>query len=336
MKRLVKRTIQGAVACAAPMLWRARRSSLLILMYHRVLPADHPDRATEQPGMYVSPQTLAMHLDVLKEHFTLLQLDEWIERTAQKRTVPARACAITFDDGWRDNYVHAYPILRQAAAPATIFLVADLVGTRYSFWPNILARVLTRNDPEAISRLPRWVVELVTAAQAGSAHCGALDSKQIDAIICQCKAARSDADMLAMLRGLADSDAAPDVQRDLMSWSEIKELQDSGLVRFGSHTRRHSRLSGAWAADALHDEVIGSRGAIQQQLGLVPRTFCYPNGDTSQQAIAVVRSAYLGAVTTARGWNGVRSDRCLLNRVGMHDDVSSTRSAFLSRLAGVG
>ncbi len=49
-----------------------------MLTYHRVLPESHPDRAHEQAGMYVRPETLAMHLETVKEHFELVHLDDWL------------------------------------------------------------------------------------------------------------------------------------------------------------------------------------------------------------------------------------------------------------------
>jgi peptidoglycan/xylan/chitin deacetylase (PgdA/CDA1 family) len=121
-----------------------------------------------------------------------------------------------------------------------------------------------------------------------------------------------------------------------MSWSEVEEMQASGLVRFGSHTRRHTRLSSVDSRAALEDEIVGSRRAIEERLGATPVTFCYPNGDTSPEAIACVRGAYQGAVTTAPGWNQPGTDPFCLRRVGVHDDVSSCREAFLSRLVGIG
>jgi len=225
--------------------------------------------------------------------------------------------------------------LTQECVPATIFLVSDVVGTEYSFWPNDLAALLAQGDSSTVTLLPTWLRQLVEAVR-GDAQSGLLSAAQIDSIITDCKSSRSDADMREIVRKLGQSVAAKSAERNLMSWAEIKEMQASELVRFGSHTRNHTRLTGSITAATLSDEVLGARDVIHQRLGVLPRTFCYPNGDTSPEAIAVVRSGYLGAVTTARGWNEGHSDRFVLERVGVHEDVSNTHSAFLSRLAGIG
>jgi len=130
LKAIAKRAVVCAVARTAPLTWRWRRpGSLVVLMYHRVLPKDSPARRTEQPGMYVSPETLDLHLGELKRHFELVHLDDWLRRAEARSTLPRLACAITFDDGWRDNYDFALPVLARHGAPATIFLVSSYIGT---------------------------------------------------------------------------------------------------------------------------------------------------------------------------------------------------------------
>ena len=152
VKALVKSVLRGAAAALGPHRWR-RGPCLLVLTYHRVLPEGHPERAREQPGMLVSPELLAMHLQVLAGHFSFVHLDDWLRAAADGNPPPGRSLALTFDDGWRDTYDHAFPILRQAGAPATVFLVTDLVGTSYSFWPNRLARMLSAWQPGDAQRL---------------------------------------------------------------------------------------------------------------------------------------------------------------------------------------
>lgn len=307
MKRQIKRLAETVIALVLPLFWALwRRPRLLVLMYHRVLPLDHPEVRTEQPGMYVSPATLEMHLRVLRQRgFAMVQLENWLQRAANNQPLPKRACAITFDDGWRDNYDYAFPVLQSAKIPATIYLVSDLVGTSYKFWSNSLARILARQG---------------------------MDPAQIDAAIVQYKNTHSDEQMRELVRQEAgDQDRAG--ERDLMDWGEIRTMSASGLIRFGSHTRRHTRLSSVTAA-VLEDEIIGSRAVIGQAVGITPEAFCYPNGDTSAAAIEMVRANYASAVTTRKGWHVPHADPCTIRRIGVHEDIADRPASFLARISG--
>jgi len=321
IKQLIKKMLQAVVATVAPVIWRLdTKPRLLIMMYHRVLPANHPDRATEQAGMYVSPQTLAMHLQLLKRHFTLMHLEEWVSAVEQKRDVPRRVCAITFDDGWLDNFEYAWPVLKAHSVPATIYLVSELVGHSYLFWPNRLQHILAAN-PDG-SALPTHWPRLAA-----------------DDLIEHCKRTYTDAEVSAVLDDVdrrlhLDTRAAS--RRNLMNWDEINSMAKADWIRFGSHSQHHARLLEKLPRTLLHAEIAESADTIEQNVGVRPTTFCYPNGDWCASSVDVVRAHYSAAVTTARGWNTLASNRWLLRRVGVHEDVANTRSSFLSRLAGVG
>lgn len=336
MKRLTKNIVDNVTAVAAPFIWRAGRAQrLLVLMYHRVLPANHPDRVTEQPGMYVSPQTLAMHVRILRQHFEFIDLGDWVQRAGSGQSVPRLACALTFDDGWRDNFEFAFPILRAERVPATIYVLSDLMGTQYRFWPNRLARLLgnSRNN-DAYAGWPLWLKREMMQA-AGTRIELPLSVTQIDSLIARCKLLQTDDAMLELLRNIDAAGNSHDgrVDRDLMNWDEARHMLASGLITFGSHTRRHIRLNERTAADILRDEICESRWTIERQLNTPVNSFCYPNGDHCPAAVELVRAGYSAAVTTRRAWNSIMTNPYLLNRVGLHEDVSSTAHAFVSRLA---
>lgn len=82
-------------------------------MYHRVIPQEQVDRDAVEPGMYVTPETFSRHVDWLAEEFRVVALQEIVERLAKGQSLPPRACAITFDDGWRDNLEYAAPALER-------------------------------------------------------------------------------------------------------------------------------------------------------------------------------------------------------------------------------
>lgn len=104
------------------------RNRGLVLMYHRVLREDEVKSGVD-PGMYVTIAAFERHLKHLRDVFTLVGLDDILAWLEGRVTFARPPCAITFDDGWRDNHRNAFPLLRQFGAPATIFLITDQVGT---------------------------------------------------------------------------------------------------------------------------------------------------------------------------------------------------------------
>src|SRR5690625_5617606 len=92
--------------------------------------------------MIVQPDTFDMHLKEVQQHFDVVSLSEWVQANQNGEPVPKKACAITFDDGWLDNYEYALPVLKAHGLPATLFGVAEQMGTDFQFWPNIVAGLL--------------------------------------------------------------------------------------------------------------------------------------------------------------------------------------------------
>lgn len=332
-KHAVKLIAQTALAPLAPLSWRLRpHPSLLVLMYHRVLPVGHADRAIEQPGMYVSPETLDMHLQVLKRHMTIVHLDEWLLAAASGGALPSLACAITFDDGWQDNFEHAFPILRRNAAPATIFLVSGMIGTLREFWPNRLARLLSRLPFGA--PLPQRLATVLAPVLEHARVAGRWTLSDLDrAVVLTKQLAEGEIeDLLAAAQHGLGLDGT---RRAVLNEAELGIMAASGLVRFGSHTRNHCRFRGELAAATLEQEIAGSRADIASRVGAAAvDVFCYPNGDTTPAAIEVVRRNYMAAVTTRQGWYRAGADRFLMHRVGLHEDISSRPQGFMARLSG--
>jgi len=303
-------------------------------MYHRVLPEESPARSIEQPGMYVSPETLGAHLAELKRHFELVHLDEWLRRAKLGSPLPKLACALTFDDGWRDNYEFALPVLAKHGAPATVFLVSSYIGTSYRFWPNRLMSLLRKSFaasgsvtfPQPLSR----IVEPVLAAAAGR---GELRAEDADAVVQGAKG-WDEEEIRDLVETAEKSCGGTSDPGEILDREQVVKMGETGLVRFGSHTATHFRLGGRISARELEREIVGSRKSLQELSGQAVDMFCYPNGETSPAAIALARQHYLGAVTTSRGWHHASGDSHMIRRIGLHEDVSNARESFLERLSG--
>ena len=113
----------GIVACA-----RAHGepvSALIrVLAYHSVAPTQTNYCKTD---IRVDPPDFERQMAYLARHYRVLPLDEAIAKLTSGRSLPAKAVAITFDDGYRDNYEHAFPVLRRWGLPATFFVVSAAV-----------------------------------------------------------------------------------------------------------------------------------------------------------------------------------------------------------------
>jgi peptidoglycan/xylan/chitin deacetylase (PgdA/CDA1 family) len=323
------------VARTAPIIWRwRRRGSLVVLMYHRVLPQGSSARSTEQPGMYVSPETLDLHLTELRKDFELVHLNEWLQRAKQGSPLPERACALTFDDGWRDNYEFGLPVLAKHGAPATIFLVSSYIGTTYRFWPNRLMRLLQKSfaEPGSVT-YPESLRRLVAPALAAATDRGELRADDADVVVQGAK--RWEEEKIRSLVDTAEESCGGTSEAgEILDGEEIAKLSASGLVRFGSHTATHFRLGGRISAQDMEREIVGSQKRLQDLTGQAIDLFCYPNGETSPGAVDLVRRHYLGAVTTRKGWHRASNDPQLIRRVGVHEEVSNAREPFLACLSG--
>jgi len=96
-----------------------------IIMYHSVNPKQNPAIS----GLIVSPETFQRQMRFLKRRkYNILPLDELIVLIKEKKKIPSRTVAITFDDGYKDSYTYAFPILRKYNIPATMFIIIDEVG----------------------------------------------------------------------------------------------------------------------------------------------------------------------------------------------------------------
>lgn len=113
-----------------------------ILMYHAV-------SSTRGSTMHVSPSNFSNQMKFLKDKgFKVISLDELVENIQKGKTFLPRTVAITFDDGYEDNYLNAFPVLEKYKMPATIFIITDYVDISkgYLKWDQVLLMMKNNID----------------------------------------------------------------------------------------------------------------------------------------------------------------------------------------------
>jgi len=336
LKKPVKRFAQHFAARLGPHTRTHASPRLLVLMYHRILP-DNDDRlAFEEPGMTVSPETFNMHLGILSNYFEFIKLSEWLDRKRSGQKLPKMACAITFDDGWRDNYEFAFPLLQASQIPSTIFVVSDMIGTDALFWPERLARMVAHIS-EAHPAL--WQEPALSWLRGSDTSFGFSDitptRQQITELIAFSKRFKDQEnhDRISLIEKQFQLNIAP-TKPALLNWEQTQEMINSKLVEIGSHTCNHIRLNKNLEENTIRHEIVDSKGSIEARTGAPANIFCFPNGDYSKAALKLVTENYLGAVTTRSGWNSAETDNYLLSRIGIHEDIAHDKTSFLARISG--
>ena len=296
-----------------------------VLMYHRVIASLQEEKIPVHPGMYVTQDSFKKQIDFLKNHFHVLPLTEILHRLERRRSI-AGCCALTFDDGWLDNSVYAYPVLQELNLPATIFLATGFVGTDRLFWPEEVAFYLSHPDV-----LERGRADAVLKSFLDSMPENEIEEARLDHAIVHLKS-MSPAVREEVITAMRRLSGVILPGRMLMNWDEIRRMQAGGLVNFGAHSHNHVILDQV-SLEEVEKEIVLSRQVMEKQLGVTPDLFAYPNGNhTPDVQLILKKNGFKAAVTTRKGWFDRNVSLFEIPRIGMHEDVSKTASMFFARI----
>jgi peptidoglycan/xylan/chitin deacetylase (PgdA/CDA1 family) len=203
-----------------------------VLMYHSI----NPESNAAMYRLIVKPESFARQMQFLKSHhYNVVSLEAVGRLIQEKKKLPPKAVAITFDDGFKDNYIYAYPVLKRLAIPATIFVIYDEVGRP---------------------------------------------------------------------------------QGDRLSWDEIREMQESGLITIGSHTLGAVPLVDIKSEAELRRQIIDSKKMLEHKFKTPVDAFCYVGGMFTSHIKELVRQAgYKYAVATGLGRRHSNYDVYAIKRI---------------------
>lgn len=336
MKNIVKRALKSSAVTIADALGPHRTKSsehkLWTIMYHRVLPKQDSRYRIEEPGMIVTPETLEMQIREIKRNFDVVSLSEWIDAANQNLPLPKKACAITFDDGWADNFEYAFPILKAEQVKATVFAVAEKMDTNFQFWPNIVSALLFEDSEKALAD----VALFAKASNILKNTSFPSRSEYVAHYLWHLKDGFTDTEVFEALNTIQWEDRLKSkLPLALMSRDELLIMKASGLIEIGSHTCSHKRLNDTLSDQELNHEIVSSKELLERNLNTKVDLFCYPSGDFTPNAQALVKLHYKGAVTTQQGITK-RSDFSphKLHRIRVHEAITNTPRLFRARLSG--
>ena len=248
-------------------------------------------------GLAVHPDRFEQHLAVLRRSRHPLPMSEFVSRL-ERGTLPDKAVAVTFDDGYVDNLREASPRLASARVPATLFLATGFVGRRYEYWWDELARgiLLGTGTVDAEVEIGRERISLVLR---GGDECDRTwrawqepRTNRQSAFLTLSKQLRTAAPAAreqAMVQLRTELAIPPPDPGDLpMTASEVGALAAGGAFDFGGHTTTHAVLPALAPADR-RDDIRQGRDACERLIGSPIRGFAYPHGALDDDSEAAVR-----------------------------------------------
>jgi len=333
MYRRVRRASETAFSLAS---WHGglirrlqRRPVGRLLVYHNV-------SAQRDPVFGIDESAFARQMAFLAQHYHVVTLDDLAGMLAGAQPWIERAVAITFDDGYEDNYLVAWPILRKSGLPATIYLPTDYIGSAEGIWLNRLhvALRMTPLDrleaPELLGGEPPFLSLRSSAERFAGAS---LLVDRLYDLAPRPRKALAEALIERLKVDLASLLPRPSALR-FLNWDQAREMA-GGLVTFGSHGCSHSIVS-RLADDVLRDELTASKAIIEREMGRPVRHFAYPNGtrgDWDRRAVELLPElGYATAVINCRGLVEAGTDPFELPRVGY---AGSHMTTFAKRLEGL-
>lgn len=272
VKRWGVSMLYHAGALAACRHWN--RSALVILTYHGVLPG-HDDRDDFLSGNFIAASAFEWQMRWLARTYTPIRLSDVVNAITTGRPLPPRAVAVTFDDGFANNFRYALPVLQRSGVPATVFLTTGKIGVPGAqLWTERVKRSIYLTDR---ARLP-VVVPGQHEHALGHETQRANAAREVLGLLKRMEPTRRD-EYLAEIEHLCGrAPLGPDDgdRYDFLTWDEVRTMARHG-IEFGSHTESHPIL--ATLDDAsLSAELRQSKRTLEDELQTPCTTFAYPNG----------------------------------------------------------
>src|SRR3989338_9714995 len=235
-------------------------SHIPVFMYHHVNP-HKGDMVTITPGVFDAQMKF-----LAETGYRTLSADELVEFAGGNLAIKGKAVAVTFDDGYLDNYVHAFPVLKRYGIKAVIFLTAG--------WVEKASMVMNKEEISIPSH-------------------------------------KEGKDLMSSNR----------FHKVVMKWDMIREMQESKLVEFYSHTMTHRKCA-ELPEKELRGELNDSKTILEERLNRPCPYLCWPKGSYNESSVRIAKeSGYKALFTTERDIVKHGSDRFHLGRIVVKDDI---------------
>lgn len=293
------------------------RHKILIVMYHGVTDADLPFSCWWQ-----FPKNMFLkQMEFLNKHYRILTLREVCTKIAKNESLPTYAAVITFDDGYANNAHVAFPILNDLNLPATIFVTTGNIGTDNLLWPDKLYCAFANAKATSLNMEDQGFGTYSLNNMALRANAFNVFQNKIKAYDIDKKNMLID---IAVQRLGYSSTNKGKIENvfSMMSWENIKKLNETGLIEFGAHSVSHEIFT-QLSTQEKQKEIIDSCSILKEKIKKKNIAFAYPNGNYDEECVRILKkeNVYCG-LTVDSGLNSKNNNIYQLKRIGIGNDIT--------------
>lgn len=247
--------------------WKYRPYGLYCFNYHRI---GHSEQTRFNPNVFsCTKEMFDEHLQFYKLNFEVINIDQLIQLIDVGKPLKKHYALITFDDGYKDNYDDAFPVLKKHNLPAVFFVPTDYIESNKVPWWDEIAWMIKQCDLEFI-QLHNWENKVF------------IDKQNIEytlrKIISEIKKNR-EIPIENVLKEISEHVQLKYTESDnhlFMSWNMLKEMAVYGM-NIGSHGCSHKILSSLLSAEQS-EEIKTSKIFIESKIDVEVKAFAYPEG----------------------------------------------------------
>ena len=292
-----------------------KEPSITILTYHSVVPDQAPVESYEYRNA-VSVSEFEKQVGLLKKIFKVISLDQAFNLLTSGNMTENYA-VITFDDGYKNNYDYAFPVLKKHEVSAAFFITTSLIENKNCLWTDWVTylflktrqqKVIITDDEQNFEFHLQTVDDRIKASERLRKWMKSLSREKADQIL----------EQLKVQTKVDTHPVEEDAQRyAFMNWNQVKEMAEQGM-EIGSHTHSHSLLT-MLNEEQVEQELTISKRLIEEHTGRTCQFFTYPNGqlrDFKDVHIGLLKKlGYKLALTQNPGFNPPGSDLFKLKRI---------------------
>jgi peptidoglycan/xylan/chitin deacetylase (PgdA/CDA1 family) len=303
-----------------------RRPSLAVLVYHRIL---NPADSRYDPAVIeATPDQFDDQMATLRRRHAAVDPEELCDLIENPSKVKHFRIAITFDDGYRDNFTNAFPILRSHGLSAMFFVPTHFIGTkRIPWWDQIAWVVRNTKKTEVTFEFPQKKTFTIDQANPASSI------QQIIRLFSKAGNVDQDKFLAEVERACALEIPKEADEAQFFSWEEADEMQKGGMA-IGSHTHSH-RILNSLSADEQKKECTDSGKQLKERGFARSDCLAYPVGNLTSFSDETIRYAkeagYRFAFSNFGGLNAPgKIEPMNVRRMGM--DIAENATQFRFRL----